>query len=161
MNFNPDREAQWILCRAAKLAGGLPFTREHLAEAMAEQRVSGAVYITGHPRGRGSLPPSVADEYRAGKTVEMLASLHGVSMPTMYQHLVSLGVDMRHRGPRKGIQHPDGRKTRKLPTSKISEVLSEYTAGRTLRDIGAQFGISYERVRQIAQLNGCKARRAA
>jgi Sigma-70, region 4 len=39
----------------------------------------------------------------------------------------------------------------KLSLSEINPLVSAVVAGRTLRDVGAEFGISAERVRQLVQ----------
>jgi Sigma-70, region 4 len=39
----------------------------------------------------------------------------------------------------------------KLPPCEIDSIVSAVTGGRTLRDVGAEFGISAERVRQLVR----------
>ena len=48
----------------------------------------------------------------------------------------------------------------KLCPAQIDNVVAAVAAGRTLRDVGADFGISSERVRQLARAHGAPAQAA-
>jgi len=79
------------------------------------------------------------ERYQGGESVAELASSYGVSLSAVYTYLNKCGVEFR-RG-RHALS--------KWESSEGSRLAEMYEGGMTLREVGEEFGISGERVRQI------------
>ena len=76
--------------------------------------------------------------YEAGVSVTAVAAEHGISSYRVYQTLKEAGARMRRRGPIGVIDH------------KRAQVIAEmYIAGATMKQLGARYGVTRQRVRQI------------
>lgn len=79
------------------------------------------------------------ERYQGGESVAELASSYGVSLGAVYAYLNKCG-EVFQRG------RPSGSKWESSEGSRLAEM---YEGGMTLREVGEEFGISGERVRQI------------
>lgn len=106
--------------------------------ASVELRSSGS---TRQGRPRAALNDRLlVEQHREGRTYAELAELHGVSSRTILSRLHGTpGFTPRARG----TQPDPGRRERSLV------MLEQYRSGLTLTEIGAQHGLTMERVRQL------------
>lgn len=90
-------------------------------------------------RPNGSLPKSIAEEYRAGATLQELARKHGSYLGRVIAELMSLGVELRRKGP---AEKANSRQ-------RHQEMLALRESGMSVQAIGTRFGITRQRVQQI------------
>jgi predicted nucleotidyltransferase len=90
----------------------------------------------------------MAREHRRGKTIVEIARRFGTSQTKVRALLLELGLNTHRWGdPRK-------RKER------VIRVVQELRGGKTLAAVGKEFGLTRERVRQIAKMGGVRSLRA-
>lgn len=104
-------------------------------------------------RPNGSLPPSIADEYRAGATLTELADRHETYLGRVTAELMALGVEMRRKGPKEPAN----------ARQRLQEIIALREEGVSPRQIGVRFGISRQRVCQLLdpEFNARRAHRDA
>lgn len=85
----------------------------------------------------------VASLYASGMTQVAVGAELGISGPRVCQILKTLGIGIRY-----GVGKP-GNYKRAVATDQHKVMVEMYKAGSTLEEVGAKFGISRERVRQI------------
>ncbi len=93
----------------------------------------------------------VRESYLGGSDVAELAELHGKSRDAVYLALKAVGVTMRRGRPRK-----DGPRS-VSDTARAQEMADLYGNGKTLMEIGAVYGVTRERVRQILRAFGVES----
>lgn len=79
------------------------------------------------------------ERYHGGECVEDLARSYGVAMSSVYSYLKREGVVFKVGRPR----------SYRWESSEGSRLAELYEGGMTLREVGLEFGISAERVRQV------------
>lgn len=92
------------------------------------------------------LQKKIAKEYQSGETMVVLSVRHQISVPSVRDMLVKAGVEIRKKG---GTRNQDPKRAEKM--AKL------YREGATLADIGKQFGLTRERVRQILRKHGVES----
>lgn len=99
------------------------------------------------------LPDLIANEYNNGATLLELSFKYGTTPASVRLKLISLGVQMRNAG--------SGKKPIGLDASQIEEILRLDNLNKmSLSEIGKQFNVSRERIRQICLQAGHVSRRA-
>ena len=88
----------------------------------------------------------VISEYESGMTLKKLGEKYGVSDTTIRNRLIEAGVQIRSQG---GSFVLEGR------NEKIAEM---YQQGKSLREVGDEFGLTGEAIRQILKKMGVDAR---
>jgi len=96
----------------------------------------------------------LVQRYAQGETINNLASEHGMSYGQMWRYLLCHGATLRPRGRPRGAWHS----FKTTPENRVIIAKEVADAKRTLASIGKDFGISGERVRQIAEQNGVPSR---
>ncbi len=96
---------------------------------------------------------AIIEAYQTGDRVVDLSERHGMTVSGVYGILRRYGIP-RHqkRGPTTGA-----RKLRQF-TERDAAIVRLYENGKTLEELGASFGITRERVRQILVRDGCNVR---
>lgn len=91
---------------------------------------------------------AIADMYADGKTQAQVAAAFGVSGARICVILKKLGIAAK--GMRK-LRGPGaaGNYARVIPASSYPALVEQHASGKTLQEIGAEYGVSRERVRQI------------
>lgn len=84
----------------------------------------------------------IADQYRAGATLQQLAADHKCAVGTIVSRLEAAGVPRRPRGNPSGQSVPSLRKRNR-------EIIALYASGKSCRDIGRLYGLSYQRIAVI------------
>lgn len=93
---------------------------------------------------------TICDAYLAGERVEEIAAAHGLGKQAIYAILSRYNAARAHRQGR-------GRKSGEFD-SRNKEICTLYLGGKTLEEVGQQFTITRERVRQILVKNGVEER---
>lgn len=89
----------------------------------------------------------IADEYRAGATLQQLADKHGCAVGTIVTRLKAAGAPRRNRGNTAGVAVPSLRERNR-------EIVALYASGKPCREIGCMYGLSYQRI-AIIVARGC------
>jgi uncharacterized protein (DUF433 family) len=90
------------------------------------------------------LPDCIGEEYAGGATTLALAMRYNTSAGHIVKKLASLGVRIRPPGNLAG----DG--VRKVKQADVYDIVKRYRAGDTLQAIATSYGVTRERIRQIA-----------
>lgn len=110
------------------------------------------------PRGRGAkpaaLPASVIAEYERGETSTAIAARHGTYAFGVLRFLKARGVAIRKPGPALGSTTDAGQ--RKVARERLGELLARVHRGEAYASIGRAYGISRQRVAQIAIAHGVR-----
>ena len=102
------------------------------------------------------LPPSAIAEYLAGDTVQQVAARHGMTWPTVRRRLILAGVAIRKQGMRPGTVLPE-HANRKVSVAQTAAILAALRqADRPHAVIAAQFGLTRQRIGQIARAHGLR-----
>lgn len=88
---------------------------------------------------------ALVDGYRAGASINELATRCGIHRTTVTQHLHRSGAPIRHRG---------------LDDKQIDRAVHSYQHGHSLTRIGARLGVHAETVRQALRARGVQMRKA-
>lgn len=92
------------------------------------------------------------EKYEGGEGVRELAEWYGVTTQTICKHLRKKGVELKRGRPKgRGLSKWDG-------DGEGSRLVEVYEGGATLREVGEEFGISGERVRQVLARRGVSTR---
>ena len=100
-------------------------------------------------RGRPSLTPEnpqiLVDKYKEGNTIEEIAQECGLTRYLVRKTLLDEKVKLTRGHPGKAAY----RKGKEEREKRINKILSMRQRGMTLRAVGKELGLSYERVRKI------------
>lgn len=88
-------------------------------------------------------------EYEAGGTLTTIADAHGVALSKVRRLLAAAGTDIRSRG--RPAQPVPGNHERSVAMARL------YRGGKTLEEIGVEYGVTRERVRQILRKIGVES----
>ena len=87
-------------------------------------------------------------EYEAGQTLKQIAASASVCIRTVTANLRAVGTKIRPRGSSGARMQPNA--------ARCAAILARLAAGSTQRDVGAEFGITTQRVSQIMRRAGMK-----
>jgi uncharacterized protein (DUF433 family) len=84
---------------------------------------------------------AIIEAYQSGMTLAEVGAQYGVNAGTIYKVLINHGIPRRHQGPRE---------TKRVCSERNRDIIAMYQAGSSLEQTGAKYGLTRERVRQIA-----------